>query len=94
MWLALASYMVWLGLQLWTWWPPYLIGASEHWSQVYERAFARSTPILPRWGNHLPPDAMHVVLQALLVGVVASGLTLLRRTEPQSGFSRAWSRRR
>lgn len=85
MWLALVSYVVWLGLQLWTWWPPYIVGASEHWSQVYERAFARSTMILPRWGNHLPPDAMHLVLQMLLLGVVASGgLTLLRKTEAKA----------
>jgi hypothetical protein len=93
--LALVSYTVWLGLQLWTWWPPYIFGASAHWSQVYERAFAQSTPILPRWGNHLPPDGMHLVLQVLLLGVVASGsLTLLRKTEVKGGLTRAWSRRR
>jgi hypothetical protein len=81
LWLAIVSYAVWLGLQLWTWWPPYIRGASEQWSQVYARAFAQSTPILPRWGNHLPPDAAHFVLQVLLLAVVASGsLTLLRRS--------------
>ena len=80
MWLSLASYAVWLGLQLWTWWPPYISGASARWAQVYERAFAHSTAILPRWGDHLPPDAMHLVLQILLLGVVVSGsLTLLRK---------------
>lgn len=67
MWLALLATTIWLGLQLWTWWPPYPFGASEHWSQVYARAFAQSTAILPRWGNHRPPDAMHVVLQVMVV---------------------------
>jgi len=70
--LSLVSLGVWLGLQIWTWWPPYLFGATEHWSRVYARAFAESTPILPRWGNHLPPDAEHFVLLVLLSGSVAS----------------------
>lgn len=80
MWLALAATTIWLGLQIWTWWPPYLFGASEHWSEIYARAFAQSTPILPRWGNHLPPDAAHFTLQVLLAGSVTTGaMALLRR---------------
>ena len=80
MWLSLAALAVWLGLQLATWWPPYLFGASDRWARTYARAFAESTPILPRWGSHLPPDAAHVVLQALLAGSVTSSLmALLRR---------------
>ena len=79
MWLAVLATTVWLGLQLSTWWPPYLFGASEHWSQVYARAFAESTPILPRWGNHLPPDAMHFSLQVLLAGTVVTGVRALLR---------------
>ena len=79
MWLAVVATAVWLGLQLFTWWPPYLFGASDRWAQVYARAFAESTQILPRWGNHLPPDAAHFSLQVLLTGTVASGaLALLR----------------
>jgi len=82
MWLALAATTIWLGLQLWTWWPPYLFGASERWSQVYARAFAQSTSILPRWGSHLPPDAAHFALQVLLSGSVATGgMALVRRRQ-------------
>ena len=77
MWLAVLATTVWLGLQLLTWWPPYLFGASDHWSQVYARAFAESTPILPRWGNHLPPDAAHLSLQVLLAGTVVTGARAL-----------------
>ena len=80
MWCGLLATTVWLGLQLATWWPPYLFGASDRWAQVYARAFSHSTQILPRWGTHLPPDGMHLPLQTLLAGAVASGArALLRR---------------
>lgn len=80
MWVSLLAISIWLGLQLASWWPPYLFGASDRWARVYARAFAQSTPILPRWGNHLPPDAMHFVLQVLLSGSVVTGtLALLRQ---------------
>jgi hypothetical protein len=85
MFLSLVPVGVWLGLQIWTWWPPYVFGASAHWSEVYARAFAESTPILPRWGNHLPPDAAHFVLQVLLMGSVVTGaMALLRQTRRRS----------
>lgn len=48
-------------------------------SWVYARAFAESTPILPRWGNHLPPDAAHFVLQVLLLSTVATGAMAVLR---------------
>ncbi len=67
--LSLLPIGVWLGLQIWTWWPPY----------VYARAFAESTPILPRWDNHLPPDAAHFVLQVLLAGSMATGTRAVLR---------------
>lgn len=79
--LSVVALSVWLGLQLFTWWPPYVLGASERWAAVYARAFAESTPVLPRWGNHLPPDAAHFVLQVLLAGSVVSGtMAVLRRS--------------
>lgn len=71
--LAVLATGVWLALQIWSWWIPYILGASEQWSRVYARAFAQATAVLPRWGNHLPPDGMHLVLQALLIGTVATG---------------------
>lgn len=89
MWLAVLATAVWLGLQLVTWWPPYLFGASDRWAQVYARAFAESTPILPRWDNHLPPDAAHFSLQVLLAGSVVTGtLALLRHREDQKAVPR------
>ena len=79
MWLSLVAIAVWLGLQLWSWWPPYIFGASDHWAEVYARAFAQSTGVLPHWGNHLPPDGMHVVLQVLLAGSAFTGTRALHR---------------
>ena len=90
MWLSLSAIAIWLGLQLWTWWPPYLFGASERWASVYARAFAQATPILPRWGNHLPPDAMHFTLQVLLGAALWTGV---RATTRRHG-DRITSRRR
>jgi hypothetical protein len=77
MWAGFLPTAIWLGLQIWSWWPPYIFGASDSWSRVYARAFAESTPILPRWGNHLPPDALHFTLQVLLLGAVVSGAMAL-----------------
>lgn len=71
---ALLACAIWLGLQIATWWPPYITGASPRWTRIYERAFAESTQVLPRWGAHLPPDAMHLVLQALLGGTLVRGV--------------------
>jgi hypothetical protein len=81
MWLSLSLVGVWLALQVWTWWPPYIVGASERWAAVYARAFAQSTRILPRWDNHLPPDALHLVLQVLLSGTLATGWRSSRRPD-------------
>lgn len=71
--ILLVPYGIWFTLQIWTWWPPYIFGASAHWQAVYARAFAEATQALPRWGAHLPPDAVHLTLQALLLGVLLTG---------------------
>src|SRR5579872_3581934 len=91
---AIVATALWLLIQLISWWPPYIFGASDSWARVYERAFAESTRVLPKWGNHLPPDALHVTLQVLLTGAVVSGVRALRNPassrpppepEPRSG---------
>ena len=73
-WLCLAGYAVWLALQIQTWWSAYIFGASENWQRVYHRVFARTLKILPSFGNHLAPDAMHFLMQLLLVAVIVSGV--------------------
>jgi hypothetical protein len=79
MWLSLVAVAIWLGLQLWSWWIPYIVGASDRWASVYARTFSQSTRVLPRWGNHLPPDGLHVVLQILLLGTLVTGTRGLLR---------------
>ncbi len=82
MWIGAVGYGIWLYLQIQTWWVPYLFGASEHWQEIYSRVFAHSTQILPSFGNHLAPDAMHLTIQLLLIVIVISstvGLMQLQR---------------
>ena len=75
---GLAFYLLWLGLQLYSWWIPYLFGASEQWKEVYARAFESHLRFLPKVGDHLPPDAMHFMLQALLMMVVITSVIAIR----------------
>jgi hypothetical protein len=84
MWADTAGYAVWLILQVQTWWIPYLFGASDHWQKVYHRVFANSTKILPSFGNHLAPDAMHLTIQLFLFVIVTSailGLIQMKRSK-------------
>ena len=80
MWAGTLGYACWLYFQLQTWWVPYLFGASEHWQEVYHRVFAHTTQILPSSGNHPAPDAMHLVIQILLVCIVVTSFTGLAQT--------------
>ena len=45
------------------------------------RVFGRTLKILPSWGNHLAPDAMHLMMQLLLVAVIVCGVVGLVRRE-------------
>ncbi len=72
MWVGSIGYTAWLYLQVQTWWVPYLFGASKNWQEIYHRVFAQSMKILPSFGNHLAPDAMHLTIQLLLFVIVIS----------------------
>lgn len=74
MWIGLVGYGAWLYFQIQTWWVPYLFGASPRWEDIYNRVFAHSTKILPSFGNHLAPDAMHLAIQLLLIVIVVTTL--------------------
>jgi hypothetical protein len=84
MWAGVFGYGAWLYLQLQTWWFPYLFGASDRWQEIYHRVFSRTTKILPSFGNHLAPDAMHLTIQLLLTAIVVCtilGLVQMRRSK-------------
>lgn len=65
--ISTAALCVWTWLQVKSWWIPYVVGASLGWTRHYEHWFGETTSWLPRWDNHLPPDANHLVLHVLLV---------------------------
>ena len=84
--IAAALYGLWLYLQIQSWWLPYLQGASPGWKRVYGRFFGETVKFLPTVGDHLAPDACHIVLQLLIVSaLVTTGLAVLsglRRSLP------------
>ena len=80
MWVGTVGYAAWFYLQIQTWWVPYLFGASDRWQEIYHRVFAHSTKILPSFGNHLAPDAMHLTIQLFLFVIVTSSIVGLVQT--------------
>jgi hypothetical protein len=78
--IGLVGYGAWLYFQIRTWWVPYLFGASRQWEDIYRRVFSRSTKILPSFGHHLAPDAMHLTIQLLLAVIVITTLVGLVRS--------------
>lgn len=82
--IAAAGYAVWLGLQVTTFWIPYARGASPRWQRIHAANFSQTIQWLPRWDNHLPPDASHFVLQLLLVATLAAQIAATRRARRES----------
>src|SRR5579872_6783895 len=70
--IAVVLYAVWLWLQIDTWWLAYIRGASPGWQRTYKRFFSQTVQVLPRVGNHLPPDACHLILQVLVFLALAT----------------------
>lgn len=78
---ALAVDTVWLALQIRSWWLPYAFGTNVRWQLEY--AQGPTTKVLPSFGNHIPPDAMHLAIHVLLVLAIATGLAALRHQPRQ-----------
>ena len=63
---------VWLILQVFTWWIPYLLGGSvDHWS-----SYSDTLNVLPALDGRIGPDVQHLVLQVLSLAM-AIMLTVL-----------------
>jgi len=73
--LGLALYAGWLGLQVDSWWRPYLFGGRTVGPGWY---FARTYKFLPAIDDRPTPDAAHVVLQVSLVLVIITGVAAWR----------------
>ena len=78
---------VWLLLQIYSWWVPYLRGASPLWERIWRVHFAQTVQVLPSSGNHLPPDACHLLLQILIAAAFALSLRALYSGESSSRSS-------
>lgn len=83
LWLAGGTYAVWLGLQIDSFWLPYIGGASAEWRHVWDRWFSQTIQVLPKFGNHLPPDACHLVLQVIIVAALVACICAALRLRPR-----------
>ena len=84
---AAAVYVLWLFLQVATFWTAYIGGASPQWQRIHAANFAQTVQWLPRSGTHLPPDASHFVLQILLVMALVTTTAATVRVFRVSGNS-------
>lgn len=76
-WAPLLSAMalsMWAWLQAMTWWAPYIAGAPPGWQAAYGAWLEDTVHVLPRDAAHVPPDANHLTLQALIVAALAASL--------------------
>lgn len=78
---------VWLGIQVWNWWVPYLFGGERSFLPEYERTLHPLPPINGRPG----PNAEHLVLQLLSL-VMALSMTMANVRAFRPGAGRGGSR--
>jgi hypothetical protein len=62
---ATVGYGVYLGLQLWTWWVPYLTGVAADGADRKLDQFSDTVSVLPVIDGRIGPDLQHLVLQTL-----------------------------
>ena len=73
---ALVADITWLGLQIQSWWVPYIFGTDTAWRLEY--ANGPTTKLLPSFGHHIAPDGMHFMISMLLIATLTTGVTGLR----------------
>ena len=74
---ALTLDVVWLVLQIQSWWVPYIFGTDKSWQLAY--AQGSTTKILPSFGHHVAPDGMHFMIHVLLIAALVTGLAGLHQ---------------
>jgi hypothetical protein len=77
-WFGLLGDTVWLLLHIYSLWIPYGFGASEQYAKMYARVWGRTIKLLPNFGNHLAPDAMHIFIDVFVIAVIATLVPYLR----------------
>jgi hypothetical protein len=84
-WVGLCGNLVWGIMQFQSWWIPYIFGADTR--ALKNQAFLERTyKILPSFPNHPAPDAMHLVLDILLLSVVVLTLRGLLKTRRKAAI--------
>jgi hypothetical protein len=78
LWFGLLGDTVWLLLHIYSLWVPYIHGASPQYARMYARVWGRTTKLLPNFGNHLAPDAMHIFIDVFVVAVIVTLVFYLR----------------
>jgi hypothetical protein len=79
-WLAIVALtldVVWLGMQIQSWWLPYILGTDRTWQLEYAKG--PTTKVLPSFGHHVAPDGLHFVIHVLLVAALMTGVAALRQ---------------
>jgi hypothetical protein len=69
---ALAFDAFWGFMQVQSWWIPYIFGTNVPWQLRYAKG--PTTKILPSFGDHVAPDAMHFVIHVLLAAAFVTGI--------------------
>jgi len=87
LWFGLLGDTVWLLLHIYSLWLPYFLGASPQYAKMYARVFGRTTKLLPNFGNHLAPDAMHIFIDVSVVAVIVTLVLYLRLIDIASLFT-------
>jgi len=57
---------LWTYFHLQAWWVPYFRGVTSPRSIAFHAQFLAHTQVLPRFGNHFPPDAEHTFIDFFL----------------------------
>lgn len=78
LWFGLLGDSVWLLLHIYSLWVPYVLGTSPQYAEMYARVWGRTTKLLPNFGNHLAPDAMHVFIDVFVIAVIVTLVLYMR----------------
>ena len=78
LWFGLLGDTVWLLLHIYSLWVPYVFGASPQYANMYARVWGRTAKLLPNFGNHLAPDAMHIFIDVFVIAVIVTLVSYLR----------------
>jgi hypothetical protein len=85
LWFGLLGDTIWLLLHIYSLWVPYIFGASPQYAKMYARVWGNTTKLLPSFGNHLAPDAMHIFIDGFVVAVIVTLVPYLRSLNSRAG---------